>query len=37
MTPKAGQHDTPADDTALQPISDTCPLEQDIAFQIFVT
>lgn len=32
MTRKARQHDTPADDTALQPISDTHPLEQDISF-----
>lgn len=32
MTPEARQHDTPADDTALQPMSDTHPLEQDVSF-----
>ena len=32
MTRKARQHDTPADDTALQPMSDTHPLEQDVSF-----
>jgi len=32
MTRKGERHDTPTDGTALQPVSDTHPLEQDISF-----